>query len=267
MHGIGNDFVVVDLVAESHSVDWSVLAQDLCRQHFGVGADGLLLLSRDTNMVLRMTMFNPDGSEGGMCGNGVRCVSRLAVERCYASSAFDLKVGDRVLQIETGQDQVAVNMGTYSLEGSALGLSPSATDPIIGLRFQFDGFVGYGTAVSMGNPHLVFLVDDLDVVSVEAVGRHFEHHPWFTQRCNVQFAQVENWETILLRTWERGAGLTLACGSGACASAVAASLSGKTGRRVLVRLPGGDLTISVLEDESVIMSGPAETVFSGEWLL
>lgn len=264
MHGIGNDFVVIDLVAQSLSLDWADFAREICRPHFGVGADGVLLLSRDPSSTLCMDMLNPDGSVGGMCGNGVRCVSRLAVDRGYAPPQFDLRVGERLLQIDAQDELIAVNMGCYQLDATSLGLDPSATDPVIGLRFVHRSFAGFGTAVSMGNPHLVFLVEDLDAIDVEGVGKHFEHHPWFTQRCNVQFVQVLDWHSARIRTWERGAGLTLACGSGACASAVATSLAGRTGRKVLVHLPGGDLSISILDDGSVIMAGGAQTVFHGE---
>lgn len=255
-HGLGNDFVLVDSRKEKlEDVDPKKLAVDICDRHFGVGADGLLIVWPSKQAHYRMQIFNPDGSEPEMCGNGIRCFAR------YIYEADQLK--EEVISVETlagtilpavilenGQVvAVEVDMGVPRDEGEV---------SLQGYKFR---------KIAMGNPHAVTFVDDLSKVNLSEVGPLIENDPHFPNRTNVEFVRILNDKEIEVAVWERGAGETLACGTGACASAVAASILGKTDRRVLVHLPGGKLDIEWTEDNHVLMRGPAEKVFEGKYFL
>lgn len=262
MHGIGNDFVMVD-ATRLDGFDWPSVAQNVCDRRFGIGSDGLILALRDGDS-LRMRMFNPDGSESEMCGNGIRCFALFAKAHGLANgSILPVETGAGRLVLEVLNDgRVKVDMGRARLAPNEIGMKGDGErfvdQPIEALGTEFRG-----TAVGMGNPHLVLLVDDAFAYDLEKFGPVLEHHELFPHRVNVHFVQVVDSRHIIQRTWERGAGITLACGTGACASAVAACVNGKTGREVRVKLPGGELDIDYREDGTVFMTGPATEVFTG----
>jgi diaminopimelate epimerase len=260
MHGIGNDFVLIDELRDGPlSGDHSVLSQRICDRKFGVGADGLILVQRDPE--LRMRMFNPDGSESEMCGNGLRTFAKLVFDRGHVTEPnFPIQTGAGTLHVELIDSEVRVDMGEAKLKPADIGMS-NEDDSFINQPIA--GSIK-GTAVSMGNPHLVIFVTDLEKIDLDLDGPPLERHPFFLNRTNVHFAQVIDREHLKMKTWERGAGATLACGTGACATAVAASLNDHTGRQTEITLPGGKLTLEYKETGHVFMTGPAEYVFEGE---
>ena len=271
MHGIGNDFVVIDAHYRALPEDTlPEISRRLCHRKFGIGADGLILILDSDSADFRMRMFNPDGSEPEMCGNGIRCFAKYVHDHGLTS--------DRRITVETGAgilpldlqvsehrvDSVRVDMGPPYLRRDEIPMGGSGSSPVIGEHIVVDGTDFALTAVSMGNPHAVIFTDDAAAIPLDRVGPRIETHPLFPARANVHFVQVQSTEEITMRTWERGAGATLACGTGACASVVAAILNGRTGRRVLAHLPGGDLLVEWTEDNHVYMTGPAVEVFEGE---
>lgn len=261
MQGLGNDFVVLDaLRGDLPSFDPVALSRAACDRRRGVGGDGLLVMERGVEAPFRMRMWNPDGSESEMCGNGLRCVAALLRDRKYVSGEADIETGAGVLHAGFVGDQVAIDMGVARLERGAIGMIGEPSERFIETDLG-DGTLA--TAVSMGNPHLVVFVEDADAIPLEPRGRALEVHSFFPQRTNVHFAQVLNLGEVKVRVWERGAGATLACGTGACAVAVAGVETGRLARRSTVHLPGGPLTIEVAEDRRVTMTGPAVTVFDG----
>jgi diaminopimelate epimerase len=271
MHGIGNDFVIVDAVASNplEGLDAAALARAVNDRRFGVGGDGLIVVDRPSEPVFRMRMFNPDGSESEMCGNGVRCVARLVKERGYADSdqiALETGAGRLTLDL-LGDRRVRVDMGPARLTRGAIGMTGPPEERFVDQPIAVGNTTLPGTAVGMGNPHLVLFVDDAAAVPLARWGAELEHCEAFPNRVNVHFVQVVDRSTLLQRTWERGAGATLACGTGACACAVAGFLTGRSDRRATVRLPGGELAIEFAPDGRVWMTGPAETVFEGHWPL
>lgn len=246
MHGIGNDFVLVD----ARSGPWSEresLAQAVCDRRFGVGADGLIFVETGDLAPYRMRMLNPDGSESEMCGNGLRCVVKWLVERGVAPHAIE--TGGRVTTVQALSDRISVGMGVAEIRHREL---------------MVQGYTG--VLVDVGNPHFVVFVEDPWAIELEVVGPRLEHDPAFPDRANIHFAAVTGHDTLTQRTWERGAGITLACGSGATAGAAAAYSLGLVGPRVQVHLPGGDLWIDLDATGHATMSGPAETAFTGVWL-
>jgi len=260
MHGIGNDFVMIDAVRDVPDVtDFSALARATCDRKSGIGADGLIVLFKPKG--LQMRMWNPDGSESEMCGNGLRCFARFAIEHGYeGESKFKVVTGAGTLGVEVRADVVRVQMGKARLTKKEI---PMVGEP--DETFVNQLIAGHcGTAVSMGNPHLVLFVDDVDQFALADVGPQLEHDPLFPNRTNVHVVQPFQ-DGLKMRSWERGAGLTLACGTGACAVAVAAKLNGLMAERAPVHLPGGTLILEASEDLSVTMEGPAETVFQGIW--
>ncbi len=261
MHGIGNDFVLIDTIRDGVPAEnSSVLSRKVCDRQFGIGADGLILVEK-INGVLDMKMFNPDGSESEMCGNGIRAFARLAKDRGYGDTHFDVTTGAGTLVVDFQPNQsITIDMGKALLEPKAIGMSGVGGETFIN---QDLGKGQLGTAVSMGNPHLVIFVSDVSVVDLAVEGPRLEHHAMFPQRTNVHFVQAVSAIEITQRTWERGAGITLACGTGACAGAVASFLNGKTGRNVKVNLPGGSLNICYHEDGTVQMNGTATYSFEG----
>ena len=280
MHGLGNDYVYVDCFSQAEPADPAALARAVSDRHFGIGSDGLILVCRPTHPQAdaRMRMFNADGSEAEMCGNGIRCVAKL-VHDYGLSSANPLRMetgrGLLTLQLNVRDgkvESVRVDMGEPILEADRIPTTlpgPRVIDMPLPLAALEDGLAGgelRGTCVSMGNPHLVVYVRDVAAVPLDKLGPVLENLSVFPRRINVHFVQVLSPHEVVLRTWERGSGITLACGTGACAVAVAGVLTGRTQRELLAHLPGGDLQLQWKEkDQHVYMTGPATEVFHGVW--
>jgi diaminopimelate epimerase len=272
MHGIGNDYVYVSLFDQPAPANPAKLAVQISDRHYGVGSDGLILIGPSERADARMRMFNADGSESEMCGNGIRCVAKYLYDHGIARKpTVTIETGRGVLSLEVEAragraERIRVDMGPPILLSSRI---PTALegDPPIDAPIAVRDRALKVTAVSMGNPHAVAFVDDVAGFPLEAIGPLVEHHAAFPRRVNFHVAQVLGECEVSMRTWERGSGVTLACGTGACAVCVAGILGGRTDRRVLIHLPGGDLDLEWASDEaSVFMTGPAVTVFSGEWL-
>lgn len=284
MHGIGNDYVYVDCFEEKIE-NPAELAQVVSDRHKGIGGDGLILVAPSKAADVRMRMFNADGSEAEMCGNGLRCVAKYAYEHelAPAGGAFTIPGGRTFpasLKIETGNgvltvglmidennkvSSVCVNMGSPILTPGEIPVNLPG-DKIVEYPIEILGRKLYMTCVSMGNPHAVFLCDDVESIDLEKLGPAIEHDAVFPNRINVHFAQIDGPNELTMRTWERGSGITMACGTGACATAVAAVLGGKAERTCTAHLPGGDLDLNWSEnDNCVYMTGPATEVFSGVW--
>ena len=276
MQGLGNDYVYVDGFSEKVA-DPAAVAQKISDRHFGVGADGLILILPSKTADVRMRMFNADGSEAEMCGNGVRCVAKYAFDHQLTKrNPMRVETGRGVLtlalDIVRGKtEQVTVNMGEPTLDLPGIPVNPAKVSSGDREHEHRVGLVQGNDAVeavfvSMGNPHAVIFVDDVEAVELERVGPLLENHPAFPRRMNVHFVQVSGRDEVIVRTWERGSGVTLACGTGACAVAVAGVLTDRTDRRVLAHLSGGDLVLEwQADDNHVYMTGPAAEVFTGEW--
>lgn len=271
MHGLGNDYVYVDGFAETVS-DPSAVAKAVSDRHFGIGSDGLIMVLPSEVADCRMRMFNADGSEGEMCGNGVRCVAKYAYDHGRAKvnpMRVETLAGIKVVQLVIDQDgkvaSATVDMGEPILEPSRIPAKLSgqqAVDTPVSVHGQTLNM----TCVSMGNPHTVVFVDDVAAVELEAIGPKVENHELFPERINGHWVQVHSPEEVTMRTWERGSGITLACGTGASAVCVAGVLNGKTARKITAHLPGGDLILEWREEDNhVYMTGPATEVFSGDW--
>jgi diaminopimelate epimerase len=271
MHGIGNDYVYIDSF-DQQPADPPALARAMADRHYGVGGDGLILVMPSALADVRMRMFNSDGSESQMCGNGIRCVAKYAYDHGRSRA--------NPMRVET-----AAGVKTIQLELDAAGKVASATvdmgEPILAPRLIPVALAGQRavdvpltaggrqytmTCVSMGNPHAVIYVPDVAAVQLEQVGPLIERHEAFPQRVNVHFVQVAGPGEVTMRTWERGSGITLACGTGASAVCVAGVLTGRSARQIVAHLPGGDLRLEWREsDNHVFMTGPATEVFSGVW--
>lgn len=268
MHGLGNDFIVAEAASFEDAIKYQPYAIKLCERHFGIGADGLIFTGKDQEQDIFMRIFNPDGSEPEMCGNGIRCVAAYA--RRYAlvdKDIFSVKTlaGPRYPEIyqESGQEWIRVDMGEPELRRANIPVGGEGSN--IGIAFKAGGQDFTATAVSMGNPHCIIYTEDLGQVDLTAWGPQIETSPLFPEKTNVGFVKVINTQEVEALIWERGAGITLACGTGACAILVASVLNRKTERRVRVKLPGGELIIEWARDNNhVYMSGPAEQVFSGK---
>ena len=268
MHGIGNDYVYVDCFEERYPEDVAKLAIEISDRHFGVGGDGLVLICPSEIADARMRMFNADGSESEMCGNAIRCVAKYLYDHGIArQEALKIETGRGVLslqcEVENSRVQrVRVNMGAPILKSADIPTS-LAGDPPIRQKLSAAGREFEVTCVSMGNPHCVTFVDEINDDWVLRVGPEIERHPAFPRRVNAEFIQVISPSEFNMRVWERGSGETLACGTGACASAVAGVLNGLTNRKVTAHLRGGDLLLEWAESGEVYMTGPATEVFSG----
>lgn len=274
MHGLGNDFIILDGYGpqrlDLEDAILPQLARTLCDRHFGAGADGILLVLPSHKADFRMRLINGDGSEAEHCGNGIRCVARFIHDREYtASPEMTIETTGRVnqIQVEADSELVTVDFGEPRLERDSLPMAGDAGSHAIEQPLEVGGHSLRLTAVSMGNPHVVHFVEDVERFPVADIGPQVENHPLFPRRTNVEFVQVNTPSEITMRVWERGAGETMACGTGACASLVAASLTGRTGRRAVVHLAGGDLDIDWREDGRILMTGPSVTVYRGDWLL
>lgn len=269
-HGIGNDFVLIDGHKQAFPEDaLPGLARQLCDRHFGVGGDGLILVQPSQVATFRMRMFNPDGSEAEMCGNGIRCFAKYVYDHGLTRDTqitVETLAGIMAprMTVEDGQVRlVQVDMGEPRLKRPEIPMAGAGDGPVVAEPVEVDGQRWELTAVSMGNPHCVVFVEDVERFPVAAVGPRLETHPLFPRRTNVEFVQVLNPAEFRMRVWERGAGETLACGTGACGATVACVLNGKTGRSVTAHLPGGDLFIEWAADNRVYMTGPAVEVFTG----
>lgn len=271
MHGCGNDYIYINCFEENIQ-DPSALSIKMSNRHFGVGSDGLILILPSQIADFRMRMFNSDGSESEMCGNGIRCVGKYVYDRGLTqktSVKIETLAGIKELNliVEEGTvKQVQVDMGEPALDADRIPVN-SENSPVIKLPIEMDSVKYEFTCVSMGNPHAITFVDDVNKVDIDKVGAYFEKHHLFPNRTNVEFVQVVNSETVKMRVYERGAGETLACGTGSCATLVACVLNNLTKNKVLVQLLGGDLLIE-WDDKTnhVLMTGPAQFVFDGEWL-
>jgi diaminopimelate epimerase len=260
MHGAGNDYVYVNCFAEPFPKNVDKLAVAVSDRHTGIGGDGLILICPSEVADARMRMYNADGSESEMCGNGIRCVAKYVYDHGIARKP-ELKIetgrGVLALQVEAAggkAQRVRVNMGTPILEAAKIPQKLQAGDR----EFEV-------TCVSMGNPHCITFVDQITDDWVLRIGPQIERHPAFPRRVNAEFIQVLSPREFRMRVWERGSGETLACGTGACAAAVAAVLNNLTERRVVAHLLGGDLELEWVESGEVYMTGPATEVFSGDW--
>lgn len=269
MHGLGNDYVYVNGL-EEHVEAPSRLARAVSDRHTGVGADGLIIIRPSDAADLRMEMYNADGSRAEMCGNGLRCVAVYAIDHGLAAGpdvCVDTDAGIRRATCRPAEGAVRtvrVDMGRPSF---ATGDLPSTlpVERIIDHPLRIAGCEYAVTCISMGNPHAVAFVDDLETVALEVLGPLFEHAPEFPDRINTHFVRVDSATRVTMKTWERGSGATRACGTGACAVCVAGAVTGRTARRVTAVLPGGTLDIEWSNDDHVYMTGPAVEVFTGQW--
>lgn len=271
MEGAGNDYVYINLFEEvvENPVE---LAKTISHRHFGVGSDGLILIAPSDVADIRMIMFNPDGSESEMCGNAIRCVGKFALERKLVDKytiTVETGAGIKELVLKAGNENkietVIVQMGEPELNAEKI---PSTLngEQVINQSFDFGEFQLNGTLVSLGNPHFVTFVDDVKSFPVEKWGPIIENSAYFPRRINVEFVQIISRNEIIQRTWERGAGETWACGTGASAVCVAGILNNKTDTAILNHLTGGDLKLSWQgKGNQVIMEGPAREVFTGKW--
>ena len=256
MHGLGNDFVVLDARAQPLPPLTASFARELADRRSGIGCDQLIVLEPSTSADLRMRIFNPDGGEVGACGNATRAVGLLE------GRPVRIETLGGELTAEPGTGGIAVDMGAPRLEWDQIPLAYAMDTLSLPVAWEM---LENPVAVNMGNPHAVFFVDDCDAVELDRLGPAIEHDPLFPQRVNVNVATISDRTHIRLRVWERGAGLTLACGTGACATAVAAMRRGLTDRAVTVSLPGGELGISWGADNRVTMTGPATESFRGNF--
>ncbi len=272
LQGCGNDYVYVDCTKELME-DIPELARRISDRHFGVGSDGLILIRPSEKADFFMDMYNSDGSRAQMCGNGIRCVAKFVYDKGLTDKKqllIETLGGIKELELTTEDGRVTfvtVNMGSPILKPSLIPVV-SEKDRIINEPITVGGIEYKMTCVSMGNPHAVVPVPDTKAVTIEAIGPLFEHHAAFPERVNTEFIHVVDRNRIEMRVWERGSGETLACGTGACASVVAAYLNGYTDAEVTVALLGGELKIRYdVEENTVYMTGPAVTVFEGDYPL
>jgi diaminopimelate epimerase len=287
MHGLGNDYVYVDCFNNPMPADPAVLSRKIADRHFGVGGDGLILICPSKVADAQMRMFNADGSESEMCGNGVRCVAKYVYDHGIARKpTLHIETGRGVLALDVELKdnlvgRVRVDMGEPILEAAKVPVAIKGGTPERIVDVPLDRYLpldspgawmeesGLGlkmTCVSMGNPHVVIYCGYVAGVPLARIGPWLETQAIFPRRVNVHFVQVHSRSEVTMRTWERGSGITLACGTGASAVAVAGVLTGRTDRKVQAHLPGGDLSLEWNESTNhVLMTGPATEVFSGEW--
>ncbi len=284
MQGIGNDYVYVDCFSETVEQPEQA-ARLISDRHFGVGADGLILIGPSQIADVKMRIFNADGSEAEMCGNGIRCVAKYTYEHKLAEPGESFAVPGQAtfptsLNIETGNgiltvglltddtdnvNQVCVNMGQPVLTAQEIPVNLEG-DKIVQHPIEILGQELLMTCVSMGNPHAVFFCDNVEQIELERIGPVIENHPLFPNRVNVHFVNINTPTEFTMRTWERGSGITLACGTGACACCVSSVLTGRQERVCTAHLPGGDLNLNWCRDDNcVYMTGPAVEVFQGIW--
>mgnify|MGYP000000049259 FL=1 len=269
MHGCGNDYIYVNCM-EKMVKNPEKVAIYVSDRHFGIGSDGLILICPSKVADFRMAMYNADGSEGKMCGNGVRCIAKYVYEYGLTDKdkiSIETKSGIKYLDLTIEDGKVVlvkVNMGAPILEPKQIPVT-IGTDCCVNEAITVDGKEYYITCVSMGNPHAVTFVDDIDSLPLEQLGPHFEKHEAFPDRVNTEFVQVLNRKEVKMRVWERGSGETLACGTGTCATVVACVLNDLTDHEITVHLLGGDLYLNYDENEDTVwMTGPAAVICDGE---
>ncbi len=271
LHGAGNDYLFFNGF-ETEVSEPADLARRMSDRHFGVGADGLILvLPPSGDGDVRMRIFNADGSEAEMCGNGVRALARFAVDRRLAEGdtvRVETVAGLRVVELEREDGRIvrgSVSMGRPHLRPADIPVKAEG-ERVADAPLEVAGETLRMTCVNMGNPHAVFYVSDAEAWPLERLGPEIEHHERFPERVNVHAVEVASREEVTVRTWERGSGPTLACGTGACAVCAAGVLTGRTGRRIVAHVPGGDLEVAWPDDEAEVrLTGPIEEVFTGEW--
>lgn len=270
MEGIGNDYVYIDATKNDIRLSPEQI-QKLSDRNFGIGGDGVIFIRNSKTGEFQMDMYNSDGSSSEMCGNGVRCVGKFVFDHGLTKNqkpTIETGKGVLTLDLKTGTngkvEMVTVDMGEPILKPSLVPIVWPGDEAVINQVIEVQGKQYHFTAVSMGNPHCVIYVDDADAFPVREIGPLIENHPLFPRRVNVEFVSIKGKDHLYQRTWERGTGETLACGTGACAVTVASILNGKTGRAVQIDLRGGTLHVEWKENGSVMMTGPAKEVFSGE---
>lgn len=271
MHGIGNDYIYINAI-EERVENPSELSKRLSRYHFGIGSDGLVLILNSDRADFRMRMFNPDGTEAEMCGNASRCVAKYVYDKGLTKKEnFTLETGAGIKRVwvnvgDSEVETVTIDMGKPILEPELIPTTVSDNTPVLmaPLKTEFDTY--RVSCVSMGNPHCVIFIDEsVALLNLKHIGPAVENHPAFPKKTNVEFAEVVDESTIKMRVWERGTGETLACGTGACATMVAARLNGLCGSKVTLMLIGGNLDIEWREDDGhIYMTGSATTVYEGE---
>ena len=287
MHGAGNDYVYVDCFREPAPDDPAETARLVADRHFGVGGDGLILIGPSQSADARMRMFNADGSEAEMCGNGIRCVAKYVYDHAICQRpTLRIETGAGVLSVDLEivdglVERVRVDMGRPTLVPAKIPVElprPFDADRIV--NFPLDRYIPLNppaawmedcgldlrmTCVSMGNPHAIIYCEHVAAVPLETIGPFIERQPIFPKRINVHFVEAHAPGEVTMRTWERGSGITLACGTGATAVCVAGALAERTDRKILAHLPGGDLELAWADNDHVYMTGPAVEVFSGDW--
>jgi diaminopimelate epimerase len=271
LHGAGNDYIYIN--GFDQPIDNPArLAVELSDRHFGIGGDGLILILPSAVADARMRVFNADGSEAEMCGNGIRCVAKYAFDHGLVAAreiAIETAAGVMSLQLRVNArnkvDRVRVDMGRPRLTRGEIPMTGDPDSQVVGMELKVLDRTFHLTGVSMGNPHCVIFVDNVDEFPVDKYGPAIEKHPLFPNRTNVEFVEVVSATEVKQRTWERGSGETLACGTGASAVTVAGVLSGRTGRSLVNHLRGGKLEMEWAENGHVFMTGPAVQVFEGEY--
>ena len=269
MHGIGNDYVYVNCFEESVKNPAEV-SKFVSNRHFGIGSDGLILISPSAIADFRMNIYNADGSQAEMCGNGIRCVAKYVYDYGLTDKteiSVETLAGIKYLRLQVENGKVAsveVNMGAPILEPKEIPVAVEES-PVVNVPVEVKGKIYHMTCVSMGNPHAIIFMNNVKDLDIEAIGPYFENHTVFPKRTNTEFVEVLDRNTVNMRVWERGSDETLACGTGACATTVACILNDKTENEVTVHLLGGDLKIRWdREANQVYMTGPATVVFDGE---
>lgn len=268
MHGLGNDFILINTLKDTESLDYSILAPKLCDRNFGIGADGLLLILPSKTADIKMQIINSDGSEAEMCGNGIRCFAKYVYEQGIINKKIikvETLAGIIVPEIILEDNKVIlvrVDMGEPQLERSQIPMLGNSGQVIREkLKILEDEFEI--TTVSMGNPHCVIFVPDLQQINIKKWGPLIEKHRVFPRKTNVEFVEIVNSGEAVMRVWERGAGITLACGTGACATLTAGVLNNLLERKAVIKLLGGELIIEWAENNHLYMTGPATEVFRG----
>ncbi|WP_432635762.1 diaminopimelate epimerase [Candidatus Avelusimicrobium sp.] len=268
--GLGNDFVLLDGATAADIKSPSALAKTICNRRFGVGADGLVLLLPSDKADIKMRIFNSDGSEAEMCGNASRCVAlHLFRRKIVNKKQISLDTLAGIIRTDITDEPrglVRVDMGVPRLTKGEIPMTGNPAETAVNFPLTAAGQTFYATAVSMGNPHLVIFTPDISQVPLSTWGPQLETHPLFPRKTNVEFVQVLDSKTVRMRVWERGAGITQACGTGSCATAAACILNHKTEKNITVKLDGGDLFIEWPDKKNIFMTGLAQAVFTGDYL-
>lgn len=267
-HGLGNDFILIDNRGDSSPMITQEQAVQWCDRNFGIGADGVIFaLPGQDGTDYTMRIFNCDGSEPEMCGNGIRCLAHFLSELSGVANKTEYRIYTLggVMMIKIQGDSIKVDMGIPMLAADQIPTTlAAADDQVVNAPLEVAGKTWQVTCVSMGNPHCITFVEDVAAIDLATLGRQFEHNAAFPQRTNTEFVQVVRPDYLKMRVWERGAGATLACGTGACATVVAGVLTGMSERKCTVELPGGCLEIEWADNQRVYMTGPAKKVFTGK---